>query len=129
LPTGEVMSSGWQNSSMIDIFAPPYLFKGPRPEIDSLPDAVEVGDKFEIYTYQAYEITKVVLVRPMAPTHNTDTEQRVIQLQFYCAGENRLVAKAPNGWHPHATAPRGYYMLFILNYDGVPSVAKFIRLQ
>ena len=129
LPTGEVMSSGWHNSSMIDIFAPPYLFKGERPVIDSAPDVVHVGDEFKIYTHQACEIKKVVLVRPMAPTHNTDTEQRVIQLSFNYVDENTLCAKAPNGWHPHATAPRGYYMLFILNCEGVPSVAKFIRLD
>jgi hypothetical protein len=65
----------------------------------------------------------------MAPTHNTDTEQRVVQLSFYCSGEYRLSAKAPDSWHPHATAPRGYYMLFIINSKGVPSWAKFIRLQ
>jgi hypothetical protein len=129
LPTGEVMSSGWQNNSMIDIFAPPYLFKGARPEIDSVPDVVHLGDEFEIYTHQAYAIKKVVLVRPMAPTHNTDSEQRVVQLQFNYYGEYKLTARVPNGWHPHATAPRGYYMLFILNYDGVPSVAKFVRLD
>ena len=41
---------------------------------------------------------QVVLVRPMAPTHNTDTEQRVIQLQFNCSGEYELCARAPNGW-------------------------------
>src|SRR5262245_21192488 len=46
------------------------------------------GDQFAIYAYQAFDIKKVVLVRPMAPTHNTDSEQRVIQLQFSCAGEN-----------------------------------------
>ena len=129
LPTGEVMSSGWHNSSMIDIFAPPYLFKGARPVIDSVTDVVHVGDEFKIYTHQACEIKKVVLVRPMAPTHNTDTEQRVVQLLFNYSGEYELCAKAPNGWHPHATAPRGYYMLFILNCEGVPSVAKFIRLD
>ena len=65
----------------------------------------------------------------MAPTHNTDSEQRVVQLQYAYAGEDRLYAVAPNGWHPHATAPRGYYMLFILNADGVPSVARFVRLH
>ncbi len=129
LPTGEVMSSGWHNSSMIDIFAPPYLFKGDRPVIDSAPDVVHMGDEFKIYTHQACEIKKVVLVRPMAPTHNTDTEQRVVQLLFNYSGEYELCARAPNGWHPHATAPRGYYMLFILNCEGVPSVARFIRLD
>ena len=75
--------------------------------IDSVTDAVDVGDEFEIYTYQAYEIKKVVLVRPMAPTHNTDSEQRVVQLQFSCAGANYLRARTPNGWHPHATARAG----------------------
>lgn len=129
LSTGEVMSSGWHNNSMIDIFAPPYLFKGPRPEIDSVPEEIHLGCEFEIYTHQAYQIKKVVLVRPMAPTHNTDSEQRVVQLEFYYHGEYKLTARAPDGWHPHATAPRGYYMLFILNYDGVPSVAKFVRLD
>ena len=129
LPTGEVMSSGWHNSSMIDIFAPPYLFKGDRPVIDSAPDVVHMGDEFKIYTHQACEIKRVVLVRPMAPTHNTDTEQRVVQLLFNYSGEYELCARAPNGWHPHATAPRGYYMLFILNCEGVPSVARFVRLD
>ncbi|HEX5735597.1 MAG TPA: galactose oxidase-like domain-containing protein [Blastocatellia bacterium] len=128
LPTAEVMSCGWQNNN-IEVFRPPYLFRGDRPVIDEVHDHVHLGEEFEICTEQAYEINKVVLVRPMAPTHNTDTEQRVVQLLFYYAGENVLRATAPNGWLPHATAPRGYYMLFIINYNGVPSVAKFIRLE
>lgn len=128
LPTGEVMSCGW-TSNVIDIFSPPYLFKGARPVIDSVPGLVHHGQTFTIDTAQASEITKVVLVRPMAPTHNTDTEQRVIQLIFNPTGANTLSATAPNGWHPHATAPRGYYMLFIINSNGVPSEAKFIQLH
>ena len=114
---------------MIDIFSPPYLFKGARPVIDTAPGLVHHGQTFTIDTAQASEITKVVLVRPMAPTHNTDTEQRVIQLIFNPTGANTLSATAPNGWHPHATAPRGYYMLFIINSNGVPSEAKFIQLH
>lgn len=128
LPTGEVMSCGWHNNT-IEVFSPPYLFKGARPVLGSVPGLVHLGEEFEICTPEAYYITKVVLVRPMAPTHNTDSEQRVIQLLFNYAGENSLYATAPNGWHPHATAPRGWYMLFILNSDGVPSVAKFIQLD
>jgi hypothetical protein len=127
LPTAEVMSCGWQNNT-IEVFRPPYLFKGDQPVIDSIPEHVHLGEEFEICTEQAYQIKKVVLVRPMAPTHNTDTEQRVVQLAFNFAGEGRLNATAPDGWHPHATAPRGFYMLFIINTDGVPSVAKFIQL-
>jgi hypothetical protein len=128
LPTGEVMSCGW-TSNTIDIFRPPYLFRGPRPVIDQIPPLVHHGQQFTIETAQASQIEKVVLVRPMAPTHNTDSEQRVIQLLFHSAGANRLSATAPNGWHPHATAPRGWYMLFILNNNGVPSKAEFIQLH
>ena len=128
LPSGEVMSCGWTNN-MIDIFRPPYLFNGPRPVIDAAPDLVHHGQTFTIDTAQASEITKVVLVRPMAPTHNTDSEQRVIQLLSHPASPTTISATAPNGWHPHATAPRGWYMLFILNGSGVPSVARFVQLH
>jgi hypothetical protein len=128
LPTGEVMSCGWQNST-IEVFAPPYLFKGPRPEITTAPDEVHFGEHFNIETPQAEQITKVVLARPMAPTHNTDTEQRIIQLLYHCCGQNLLQAIAPDGWLPHATAPAGYYMLFLIGAEGVPSMAKFIKLE
>jgi hypothetical protein len=128
LPTGEVMSCGWHNNT-IDVFSPPYLFKGARPEITSAPEVIHLGEEFEVCSPEAYDIKKVVLVRPMAPTHNTDSEQRVVQLLFNFSGENRLSATAPNGWHPHATAPRGWYMLFILNRKGVPSAASFVRLD
>jgi Domain of unknown function (DUF1929) len=127
LPTGEVMSCGWRNS-MIEVFKPPYLFKGSRPVINSAPNHVHFGERFQIETHDADDITKVVLARPMAPTHNTDTEQRIVQLLFNCCGKHGLEVTAPDGWLPYATAPPGYYMLFIINRRGVPSIAKFIRL-
>ncbi len=78
------------------------------------------------------------MVRPMAVTHQTDTEQRVLELSFTVSGATSISATAPDGrvypygvggGHTHAVAPRGYYMLFILDKSGVPSVAKFIRLR
>ncbi len=130
LPTAEVAVTGGSNN-IIEIFKPPYLFKGAQPDIDSAAtdDLVHHGRTFTITTPQASDIRKVVLVRPMAVTHQTDSEQRVIQLCFTQLGANTLSATAPNGWHPHALAPRGWYMLFILNGDGVPSTAHFIHLH
>ena len=61
----------------------------------------------------------------MAVTHQTDTEQRVVQMEFTRTG-NTLRVAAPDGAHPHAVAPPGYYMLFILNDKGVPSEGKFL---
>ena len=63
------------------------------------------------------------LVRPGAPTHAFDMEQRMIQLSF-TAGTGVLNATAPPNGN---IAPPGYYMLFILNSAGVPSVASFVR--
>ena len=80
-------------------------------------------------TPQASEIEKVILVRPIAVTHQTDTEQRVIELNFNRNGDKTLHITAPNGNHPHPLAPRGYYMLFILNHQGVPSEGKFLELH
>jgi Domain of unknown function (DUF1929) len=36
---------------------------------------------------------------------------------------------APDGTAPFALAPQGYYMLFAVNNDGVPSVAKWVHLD
>jgi hypothetical protein len=65
----------------------------------------------------------------MAVTHQTDSEQRVISLPLVQSGADRLTATMPDGGNPHGIAPRGYYMLFILNASGVPSEGKFIFLH
>lgn len=132
LPSGKVMAAGADR--VIEVFSPPYLFNADgtlatQPTISSVPALVHHGNSFAIETPEAPDITKVVLVRPMGVTHQTDSEQRVIPLSFTQTGPTALNATAPNGWHPHATAPRGYYMLFIINDSGVPSEAKFIHLH
>ena len=134
LPNGKVMMSGWANdasSGTIELYSPPYLFKGARPAISSVPATVNFGNPFTIATPDATTITKVTLVKPMAVTHQTETNQRVIELSFLHdhVHPNNLIATAPDGGSPHAFAPKGYYMLFILNGSGVPSVAKWVHLQ
>jgi hypothetical protein len=129
LPSGEVMSAGW-NTNTVDVFKPPYLFRGAQPVITGAPDLVHHGRTFTLTTdVPAVSIDRVVLVRPMAVTHQTDTEQRVIRLMSSIAGPNSISATMPNGWHPHGLAPAGYYMLFVLDTDNVPSVARFIYLH
>jgi len=133
LPRGKVMMSGWANdasSGTIELYSPPYLFKGARPTISSAPATVNFGQQFTIGTPNATEITRVTAVKPMAVTHQTESNQRVIELCFLRdrVHTDNLIVTAPDG-SPHAFAPRGYYMLFILNGHGVPSAARWIRLQ
>jgi hypothetical protein len=136
LPSGQVMVAGNEatNDRTIEVFSPPYLFNAngtlaTRPQITSLPALVHHGSAFAIQTPDPTTIGRVVLVRPMAVTHQTDSQQRVIPLTFTRTGPTTLTATMPDGWHPHAIAPRGWYLLFILNAGGVPSEGKFIYLH
>lgn len=134
LPSGKVMMAGWNNTS-IEIYSPPYLFKGPRPVITSAPGLVHHGQEFtvEMSPPEGKSIVKVVLVRPMAVTHQTDTEQKVLELDWAHdhdhAHPKKLRLRAPHGGHPHSLAQRGHYMLFAINDKGVPSVAEWIYLH
>jgi len=130
LPSGQVMMAGW-NNTQIEIYSPPYLFGSARPTITSIPPLVHHGATFIIESPEALDIAKVVLIRPMAITHQTDGEQRVLELPLtHVAGQpTQLSLVAPHGGHPHAVAPKGYYMLFAVKSDGVPSVGQFIFLH
>ena len=136
LPDGRVVTAGNEcpADTTYEVFSPPYLFAAngtlaARPEITSLPAQVHHGHEFTIQTPSPSTIARVVLVRPMAVTHQTDSEQRVIQLTFRPTAPTELTATAPNGWHPHALAPRGWYMVFLVDQQGVPSVGQFMHLH
>lgn len=136
LPDGRVVTAGNEcpADTTLEVFSPQYLFRpngslAPRPVISASPNLVHHGHDFAIDTPDPAAIHKVVLVRPMAVTHQTDSEQRVIQLPFRTTGATQLTATAPNGWHPHALAPRGWYMLFLIDHEGVPSVSNFMHLH
>lgn len=134
LPSGKVMMAGGtgdEGNTGIEIYSPPYLFRGARPVISSAPALVHHGQSFTIESPDSSSIVKVVLVRPMAVTHQTDAEQRVLEMPYIHdhANPTRLTLTAPHGGHPHSISPQGYYMLFAINNSGVPSVAKWIYLH
>jgi hypothetical protein len=131
LPSGKVMMAGWYNTK-IEIYSPPYLFKGARPQITTAPSLVHHGAAFSIESPQAATIAKVVFVRPMAVTHQTDSEQRVIDvlpLIYDPMTPTTINLTAPDGGHPHPMAPRGHYMMFAIDINGIPSVAEWIYLH
>jgi Galactose oxidase-like, Early set domain len=85
LPSAQVAMAGWNNTS-IEIFNPPYLYRGVRPVISSAPSSVQRGQDFEIGSPDAATITSVVLARPMAVTHQTDTEQKILEMPYVAVG-------------------------------------------
>ena len=114
-----------------EIFSPPYLFKkdgagqlASRPAISSAQPSFGYGQGFNIVTPQAGLISKVALVRLGAPTHGQDQGQRYIPLNF-SINSGSLTATSPANAN---IAPPGYYMLFIVDSNGVPSVSKMVKV-
>jgi hypothetical protein len=130
LPDGRIVSAGDDGpsdlggqSDEIEVFSPPYLFKGPRPQITSAPDEVPYGSTFGVGTPDG-DVAKAVLVAPGATTHANDMHQRLVPLAMTpTAGGLQLTAPANT-----SIAPPGHYMLFLVNAAGVPSVARFVQL-
>ena len=106
------------------IYSPSYLFNGPRPTIASAPVTATYGSSIAIATPDAASITAVNLVSLGADTHQSDMDQHFVPLTF-TAGSGTLSVQAPAG---SSMAPPGYYMLFVLNGQGTPSVASMIRI-
>jgi len=125
LPDGRVLSAGGNvGGPNAQIFSPPYLFNGTRPTISSAPTGVGYGQSTFIGTPDATSITKVSFIRIASTTHTFDMSARFIPLSFTQASGGLTVTMPANA----NIAPPGYYMLFILNGSGVPSVAKIIKV-
>jgi hypothetical protein len=132
LPDGRVISAGSEDyfatagRDTAEIYEPSYLFRGPRPETDSAPQSVNWADEFGIGSTSS-GVTRATLVAPAAVTHANDMNQRHVELEVTSNHSGRGVnVKAPPN---NRVAQPGYYMLFLLNEDGVPSVARWIRLD
>lgn len=106
------------------VFRPPYLFRGPQPVISSAPDAVGYGETFHVETDQADEIEAVTWIGLSSVTHSFNSGQRFNALAHRpsVGGLDVTAPSSPN------VCPPGHYMMFILNGEGVPSVAKILRV-
>lgn len=111
-----------------EIYMPPYLYKAGsslavRPVIQSAPTATTWGASIAATT-DVTGISRVTLVKTGSATHTVDFDQRFMELGYTASGTN-LTIQAPTSAN---VAPPGYYMLFVFNSAGVPSVAKIIKL-
>jgi len=114
-----------------EIYYPPYLYLkdgsgdlAPRPAITSMPDVLGWAQKFNVDVSSTTPISRVTLIRTGVVTHDFNSNQRFQQLTFTQAG-SQLTLKTPAS---AGVAPPGYYMLFVFDANGVPSVAKVFRI-
>jgi hypothetical protein len=142
LPDGRVLSAGgnpnkgsqtqWLppdplEEERLEIFSPPYLFKkNSRPTIDNVPQQIAYGGRPTIRTPQAAQIKWVSLIAPGLTTHSFNGTQRLVDVPFTVTSPNTLNAAIPN---ERNIAPPGWYMLFLTDNNGVPSVASWVLLS
>ncbi|QEH32282.1 Chitodextrinase precursor [Aquisphaera giovannonii] len=131
LPDGRVVVAGGGHNyynniayPSAEIYSPAYLFKGARPTVTSSPSTLSYGSSFFVGTPDGSSIASVALVRNGSVTHSFNMDQSYVPLAFSQTAGG-LTVQAPSDAN---LAPPGYYMLFLVNSNGVPSIAPFVRL-
>lgn len=149
LPDGRVLSGGGRHPNIIDpvtpswysfeMFSPKYMFLGPRPRVMAYPSAqITYGSTFPLdvvlRTTSIEGKFKVALLSPSSCTHGVEFSQRYIVLD---PGDNI----SPNGSPKAPTslpaveapetpdqAPPGWYMLTVVNSEGIPAEARWVQV-
>ncbi|OBR40598.1 hypothetical protein A9200_15170, partial [Maribacter hydrothermalis] len=135
MPNGKVFVGGGglctyfsddcQNHFNAEIYSPPYLFNSDnslavRPTITA-PEAVNYNSLVNVTGTAG--IQEFSLIRLSSATHSTNNEQRRIPVDFTSVDSNYSLS-IPN----ENLLPPGYYMLFALNANGVPSEAEIMKI-
>ncbi|GAA2432748.1 kelch motif-containing protein [Streptomyces macrosporus] len=139
LPDGRVMTFGSDSlfadaantkpgdfEQQIDLYSPPYLFQGDRPELRGTdePKTVELGGTVTYASKDAARIRTARLIRPGSFTHVTNVEQRSVAVEFERT-EDGLAFTLPDD---PSLVPPGYYMLTVVDDKGVPSEAVWLKV-
>jgi hypothetical protein len=88
LPDGRVLVGGGGRFANgidrlnVEIYSPPYLFKGVRPAIASAPGTIQYASSFFVGTPDTARIASVSLIRLGSVTHHFDQNQRFMNLTF-----------------------------------------------
>ncbi|MGO4461479.1 galactose oxidase-like domain-containing protein, partial [Streptomyces sp. M-16] len=110
----------------IELYEPAYLHRGSRPALDRAPGGeLPHGAAFEVRSSTASAVRRAVLLAPTTVTHAVNTSQRHLELPVTGVRGDTITLRTPA---TPADAPPGYYMLFLLDGQGVPSTAKWLKL-
>ncbi|MDT0409277.1 MULTISPECIES: kelch motif-containing protein [Streptomyces] len=109
----------------LEIYTPPYLYRGARPGLGKGPAAVGRGGTATYPSKQAASIRTARLIRPSASTHVTDVDQRSVALDVRRSAEGIEVTIPEN----RNLVPSGWYMLFVTDERGTPSKARWVEVK
>jgi Domain of unknown function (DUF1929)/Glyoxal oxidase N-terminus/LGFP repeat len=135
LPDARVLTAGedsiWHPGSFteekldIEIFTPPYLYRGQQPIIQEAPKEVGYDAEFKVRWTGLRPIRSAAFISPGSVTHSFNSHQRYVGLSILRRPSNKLTLRAPRD---AKVAPPGWYMLFLVDELGIPSHARFVRL-
>lgn len=115
-----------------EIYEPPYLFRGPRPEISQV-IPTNKGRNLALILGQgteAKDISEIALVRLGSNTHSMDGDMRAVKLE-HSANGSVVFASLPKGGDGRVLPPGPYYVFAMRNtpQGPVPSVAHVVLIQ
>lgn len=112
-----------------EIYYPPYLFKrdgsgelAPRPSIVNAPQTLAGDGTLRVEVGADERIARLVAVRLGSSTHSFNADQRHLELAFTQDG-TQLDVTVPGD---RRVALPGYYLLFVIDEAGVPSLGHTI---
>ncbi len=116
------------NHENAEIFSPPYLFNqdgspAVRPVIRTAPATALLGSTVSVTADTAK--LKFEVLRVSATTHAVNNDQRRIPLAVAASANTTYRLKVPSD---PGVVPPGYYMLFGINAQGTPSVARMVKI-
>jgi galactose oxidase len=138
LPDGRVFEGGGGqcgdgcvgNHLNAEILTPPYLLNADgslasRPTITQAPATATLGSSIVVTT--GGPVVSFSMIRLSSVTHTVNNDQRRVPLAIQAtSGANSYTLGIPSN---PSIVLRGYYMLFALNAQGVPSLAATIRVN
>lgn len=125
LPDARVLAAGGDYQPTGEIYSPPYLFQGVRPSITSAPSWIAYGSNFQLGFTSSTGSNRVVLISLSSVTHSVNMGQRYVLLTEGVAAGGAVSVPAPVSGN---LAPPGYYMLYVVNGNAVPSVSQIVRV-
>jgi hypothetical protein len=124
-------SPGPVTNENAEIYLPPYLFnangeRATRPVITALSRDPGYGRTIQVYLQDATKIMRVSLHRLGSVTHSFDMDARMIPLPF--KRHSNALSISVICTFGKSLAPPGWYMMFVVDDEGVPSVGKIFKL-
>lgn len=125
LPDARVLAAGGDYQPTGELYSPPYLFQSVRPSITSAPNWIAYGSDVMLGFTSSTANNRVTLISLSSVTHSVNMGQRYVLLaQGVTAGSAVTVPAPANG----DLAPPGYYMLFVVNANGIPSISQIVQV-